>query len=147
MSFLLQLEFGSDLGTEHERWLCEVWGNATPTFVYDYPKSLKSFYMRDNNDGETVAAMDLLVPGVGELMGGSQREERLDVLVEKMKQSGLNAEQYYWYKHIYILSPSQFTSISNYSNPSRVQGIWICVDMAACRTVGTVLGSSDWFVS
>jgi asparaginyl-tRNA synthetase len=97
-----KVEFGSDLKTEHERWLCEVWGKGTPTFVFDYPKQLKSFYMRDNEDGETVAAMDLLVPGVGELMGGSQREERYEVLVEKMKLKGLDPQQYYWYTHTYI---------------------------------------------
>lgn len=67
------------------------------TFVFDYPRAIKSFYMRDNADGETVAAMDLLVPGVGELVGGSQREERLDKLEAKMRASNLDLEDYWWY--------------------------------------------------
>jgi len=90
------VEFGTDLATEHERWLAET-AFGTATFVYNYPKSIKAFYMRDNEDGRTVAAMDLLVPGVGELIGGSQREERLDVLLEKMEEQGLNEEDYWWY--------------------------------------------------
>jgi len=94
------VEFGTDLSTEHERWLAEV-KFKTATFVYNYPKSIKAFYMRDN-DGcepgkETVAAMDLLVPGIGELIGGSQREERLDRLREKMAEAGLSEEEYWWY--------------------------------------------------
>ncbi|KAL1500422.1 hypothetical protein AB1Y20_013079 [Prymnesium parvum] len=91
-----QVEFGTDLATEHERWLAEV-AFGTATFVYDYPKAIKAFYMRDNEDGRTVAAMDLLVPGVGELIGGSQREERLDVLQAKMAEAGLREEDYWWY--------------------------------------------------
>ena len=67
------------------------------TFVYNYPKEIKSFYMRDNDDGTTVAAMDLLVPGVGELIGGSQREERLDMLKSKMAAAGLSEADYWWY--------------------------------------------------
>merc|ERR1719217_37743 len=90
------VEFGTDLSTEHERWLAETaYGRAT--FVYDYPKSIKAFYMRDNDDGKTVAAMDLLVPGIGELIGGSQREERLDKLLEKMSDAGLEEKDYSWY--------------------------------------------------
>lgn len=90
------VEFGTDLATEHERWLAETkFDNAV--FVYDYPAEIKAFYMRDNDDGETVAAMDLLVPGVGELVGGSQREERLDVLETKMAKLDLNPEDYWWY--------------------------------------------------
>jgi len=92
--------FGTDLSTEHERWLAEV-KFGTATFVYNYPKAIKAFYMRDN-DGcepgrETVAAMDLLVPGIGELIGGSQREERLDKLLEKMADAGLEEKDYSWY--------------------------------------------------
>ena len=68
-----------------------------PTFVTDYPKEIKAFYMRLNDDGKTVAAMDLLVPGVGEMIGGSQREERLDVLLSRMEECGLNPEDYSWY--------------------------------------------------
>lgn len=92
------VEFGTDLATEHERWLAESKFNSC-VFVYNYPKSIKAFYMRDNEDdaGETVNAMDLLVPGVGELVGGSQREERLDVLVDKMKDCDLDPEDYWWY--------------------------------------------------
>ena len=90
------VEFGTDLSTEHERWLAEKKFNA-PTFVYNYPRAIKSFYMRDNDDGKTVAATDLLVPGIGELVGGSQREERLDVLCEKLKEFGLKEEDYWWY--------------------------------------------------
>lgn len=90
------VEFGTDLSTEHERWLAES-KFGTATFVYNYPRSIKAFYMRDNEDGETVAAMDLLVPGVGELVGGSQREERLDVLKAKMAEMGLAEEDYWWY--------------------------------------------------
>ncbi|CAM9322407.1 unnamed protein product, partial [Heterosigma akashiwo] len=82
--------------TEHERWLSEA-KFGTATFVYNYPRGIKAFYMRDNEDGETVAAMDLLVPGVGELIGGSQREERLDVLLAKMAELGLDPEDYWWY--------------------------------------------------
>lgn len=88
--------WGCDLQTEHERYLCEEhWGG--PVFVTDYPKEIKSFYMRLNDDGKTVAAMDLLVPGVGELIGGSQREERLDVLTARMAEAGLPREGYEWY--------------------------------------------------
>jgi len=91
-----EVEFGTDLATEHERWLAEQ-AFGTATFVYDYPKSIKAFYMRDNPDGRTVAAMDLLVPGVGELIGGSQREERLEMLQTKMAEVGLSEEDYWWY--------------------------------------------------
>lgn len=88
--------FGSDLQTEHERWLAEVKFNSC-VFVHNYPREIKSFYMRDNEDGKTVDAFDLLVPGVGEMIGGSQREERLTVLQKKMKEFNLNEEDYNWY--------------------------------------------------
>ena len=93
-----ELSFGTDLATEHERWLAEKKFQSA-VFVYDYPKDIKAFYMKDNDDdgGETVKAFDLLVPGVGELAGGSQREERLDVLLSKMSKLGLEAEDYWWY--------------------------------------------------
>jgi asparaginyl-tRNA synthetase len=93
------VEFGTDLATEHERWLAETKFRNTAVFVYDYPKSIKAFYMRDNDHdgGKTVAAMDLLVPGVGELIGGSQREDRLDVLEQKLEEQGLNSDDYWWY--------------------------------------------------
>ncbi len=88
--------WGCDLQTEHERYLTEEHFKK-PVFVTDYPKEIKAFYMRMNEDQKTVAAMDLLVPGIGELIGGSQREERLDVLLERMSELGLNEEDYWWY--------------------------------------------------
>ena len=94
--FDYSVEWGVDLQTEHERYLAEKVFKR-PVFVTNYPKEIKSFYMRLDDDGKTVAAADLLVPGVGELIGGSQREERYDVLVEKMKQCNLNEEDYWWY--------------------------------------------------
>ena len=94
--FQYPVEWGIDLQTEHERYLTEEIFNK-PVFVTDYPKDIKAFYMRLNDDGKTVAACDLLVPGVGEIIGGSQREERLDVLTARMKELGLNEEDYWWY--------------------------------------------------
>ncbi|CAM9444785.1 unnamed protein product [Scytosiphon promiscuus] len=91
--------FGTDLQTEHERWLAET-RYDTAVFVYDYPRDIKAFYMRDNEDGKTVAAMDLLVPGVGELIGGSQREERLEQLEAKMVEFNLSPEDYWWYNDL-----------------------------------------------
>jgi len=88
--------WGCDLQTEHERYLTEKIFKK-PVFVTDYPKEIKAFYMRLNDDGKTVAAMDLLVPGVGEIIGGSQREERLDVLTARMAELGLKEEDYDWY--------------------------------------------------
>lgn len=88
--------WGCDLQTEHERYLTEKIFQK-PVFVTDYPKEIKAFYMRLNDDGKTVAAMDLLVPGVGEIIGGSQREERLDVLTARMEELGLKKEDYSWY--------------------------------------------------
>jgi len=92
------VEFGTDLATEHERWLAEDKFESC-VFVYNYPKQIKAFYMRGNDEdqGETVNAMDLLVPGVGELVGGSQREDRIDVLMEKMAELDLDPEDYWWY--------------------------------------------------
>ncbi len=88
--------WGADLQTEHERYLTEE-VYKKPVFVIDYPKEIKSFYMRVNEDQKTVAAMDLLVPGVGELIGGSQREERMDVLLDRIHEMGLAEEDYWWY--------------------------------------------------
>ena len=97
--FKYPVSWGCDLQTEHERYLTEqVYG--CPVFVIDYPKEIKSFYMRLNDDGKTVAAMDLLVPGVGEIIGGSQREERLDVLLERMAECNLKEEDYWWYVNL-----------------------------------------------
>ena len=94
--FQYPVEWGIDLQTEHERYLTEEIFRK-PVFVTDYPKDIKAFYMRLNDDGKTVAACDLLVPGVGEIIGGSQREERLDVLTARMKELGLKEEDYWWY--------------------------------------------------
>ena len=88
--------WGMDMQTEHERYLTEQIFKK-PVFVTDYPKEIKAFYMRRNDDDKTVAAMDMLVPGVGELIGGSQREERLDKLLEAMATFGLKEEDYWWY--------------------------------------------------
>ncbi len=90
------VEWGIDLQTEHERYLTEEVFKK-PLFVTDYPKDIKAFYMRMNDDGKTVAAADCLVPGIGEIIGGSQREERLDLLTARMKELGLNEEDYWWY--------------------------------------------------
>lgn len=95
-SFEFPVQWGIDLQSEHERYLSEK-KFKKPVVVYDYPKDIKAFYMRANEDGKTVRAMDVLVPKVGEIIGGSQREERLDVLVQRMKDSHLNPEDYWWY--------------------------------------------------
>ncbi len=94
--FQYPVEWGCDLQTEHERYLTEQVFNK-PVFVTNYPKDIKAFYMRVNEDNKTVSAMDLLVPGVGEIIGGSQREERLDVLERRMDEMGLNKDDYDWY--------------------------------------------------
>lgn len=94
--FEFPIKWGSDIATEHERYLTEKIVGG-PVFVTDYPKEIKSFYMRLNDDGKTVAATDMLVPGVGELIGGSQREERMDVLLNRMRELGLKEEDYWWY--------------------------------------------------
>lgn len=96
VEFNYPVEWGIDLQTEHERYLTEQYFKK-PLFVTDYPKEIKAFYMRLNDDGKTVAAMDLLVPGIGEIIGGSQREERYDVLVARMEELGLKKEDYWWY--------------------------------------------------
>jgi asparaginyl-tRNA synthetase len=94
--FAYPVSWGIDLATEHERWLAEEHFQK-PVIVYNYPKDIKAFYMRLNDDNKTVAAMDVLVPRVGELMGGSQREERLDVLERRIEEVGLEKEAYWWY--------------------------------------------------
>lgn len=94
--FEYPVEWGADLQTEHERFLTEQVFQK-PLFVTDYPKEIKAFYMRRNDDGKTVAAVDLLVPGIGEIIGGSQREERLDLLEQRMKETGMNEKAYRWY--------------------------------------------------
>lgn len=97
--FDYKVEWGIDLQTEHERYLTEEIFKK-PVFVTDYPKDIKAFYMRLNDDGKTVAAADLLVPGVGEIIGGSQREERLEILEKRMEEMGLNKEDYWWYLNL-----------------------------------------------
>ncbi len=89
-------EYGVDMQTEHERFLAEKYFKR-PVIVRDYPKEIKAFYMRLNDDGKTVAAMDVLVPGIGELIGGSQREERYDVLVKRIEEIGMTEADYEWY--------------------------------------------------
>lgn len=94
--FDFKVEWGSDLQTEHERYLTEE-VYKKPVFVTDYPKEIKAFYMRQNEDGKTVAAADCLVPGIGEIIGGSQREERLDLLEGRIRELGMDPEDYWWY--------------------------------------------------
>ena len=94
--FDYEVKWGNDLQTEHERYLTEEVYNG-PVFVTDYPKDIKAFYMKLNDDGKTVQAADLLVPGVGELIGGSQREDREDVLINMMKEKNMDIDSYQWY--------------------------------------------------
>jgi len=94
--FEYPVSWGADLQSEHERYLAEEYFGK-PVILTDYPKNIKAFYMRANNDDKTVAAMDILVPGIGELVGGSQREERYDNLLAKMKEHNLPEEEYWWY--------------------------------------------------
>lgn len=98
-SFEFPVRWGVDLQAEHERFLTEEHVKA-PVIVTDYPKDIKAFYMRLNDDGKTVAAMDVLAPGIGEIIGGSQREERLDVLDARMAEVGVDAEAYWWYRDL-----------------------------------------------
>jgi asparaginyl-tRNA synthetase len=94
--FEFDIDFGKDLQSEHERYLTEH-HFKNPVMVYDFPKNIKPFYMRLNDDNKTVAAMDVLVPKIGEIIGGSQREERLDVLETRINEMGLSKENYWWY--------------------------------------------------
>ena len=98
-SFEFPVEWGLDLQTEHERYLTEEYLKR-PVVVMNYPKQIKAFYMRQNDDGRTVAAMDVLAPGIGELIGGSQREERLDMLDQRIDEMGLPKEPYWWYRDL-----------------------------------------------
>lgn len=98
-TFTFPYSWGSDLQSEHERYLAEEHFKK-PVILTDYPAKIKAFYMRENPDGKTVAAMDVLVPKIGELIGGSQREERLDYLERKIKDFGLNVEDYWWYTEL-----------------------------------------------
>ena len=94
--FDFKVEWGTDLQTEHERYLTEQVFKR-PVFVTDYPKEIKAFYMRLNDDGKTVAAADCLVPGIGEIIGGSQREERLDILESRIRELNMDPKDYWWY--------------------------------------------------
>jgi asparaginyl-tRNA synthetase len=94
--FEFPIDYGLNLQSEHERWLTEKHFQC-PVTVFNYPKEIKPFYMRVNDDGKTVTAMDLLVPGIGEIVGGSQREERLDVLEENMRRHNMDPVDYKWY--------------------------------------------------
>ena len=94
--FEYKVSWGCDLQTEHERYLCEKLFKK-PVFVTDYPKDIKAFYMKQNPDGKTVAAADLLAPGIGEIIGGSQREENLELLENRMKELGMNLGEYQFY--------------------------------------------------
>ena len=98
-NFEFPVKWGSDLQSEHERYLAEEYFNK-PVILTDYPKQIKAFYMRENEDGKTVAAMDVLFPKIGEIIGGSQREERLDVLDQKMRANHLNPDDYWWYMEL-----------------------------------------------
>jgi len=97
--FEFPVRWGADLQSEHERWLTERHAKR-PVIVMNYPKEIKAFYMRLNDDGRTVAAMDVLAPGIGEIIGGSQREERLDVLDRRMEELGIRREHYEWYRDL-----------------------------------------------
>jgi asparaginyl-tRNA synthetase len=95
-AFQYSIDFGSDLQTEHERYLCEKYFDG-PLIIYNYPKTIKPFYMRVNEDNSTVGAMDVIVPRIGEIIGGSQREERVEVLTRRMTETGLSPADYWWY--------------------------------------------------
>jgi asparaginyl-tRNA synthetase len=97
--FEFPVSWGMDIQTEHERYLSEEHVKR-PVIVTDYPKGIKAFYMRMNEDGKTVAAMDVLAPGIGEIIGGSQREERLDMLDQRIAEMGLDAKTYWWYRDL-----------------------------------------------
>jgi len=96
VKFEYDIEFGMDLQTEHERYLTEHHFKK-PLIIFDYPKTIKPFYMRLNHDNKTVAAMDVLVPKIGEIIGGSQREERIDILEKRMDETRMSKDAYWWY--------------------------------------------------
>jgi asparaginyl-tRNA synthetase len=98
-AFEFPVKWGMDLQSEHERWLTEEHVRR-PVVVMNYPKQIKAFYMRQNDDGKTVAAMDVLAPGIGEIIGGSQREERLDVLDRRLAEMNLDPKAYWWYRDL-----------------------------------------------
>jgi asparaginyl-tRNA synthetase len=98
-TFEFPVRWGIDLQSEHERWLTEEHVKA-PLIVMNYPKEIKAFYMRMNDDEKTVAAMDVLAPGIGEIIGGSQREERLEYLDRRLAELGLDPQVYWWYRDL-----------------------------------------------
>src|SRR4051812_1437870 len=97
--FEFPVKWGVDLQSEHERYLTEKYAKK-PVIVMNYPKDIKAFYMRLNDDGKTVAAMDVLAPGIGEIIGGSQREERLEVLDQRLAECHLDPKAYWWYRDL-----------------------------------------------
>ncbi len=97
--FEFPVSWGMDLQSEHERYISETYAKR-PVIVMNYPREIKAFYMRLNDDGRTVAAMDVLAPGIGEIIGGSQREERLDVLDARIREMGLEPSAYWWYRDL-----------------------------------------------
>jgi asparaginyl-tRNA synthetase len=99
VKFEYPVKWGIDMQSEHERWLTETY-IGRPVAVMNYPKDIKAFYMRQNDDGRTVAAMDILAPGIGEIVGGSQREERLELLDKRMDEMGLHKADYWWYRDL-----------------------------------------------
>jgi asparaginyl-tRNA synthetase len=99
VAFEFPVAWGMDLQSEHERWLTET-HVGRPVIVMNYPKEIKAFYMRLSDDERTVAAMDVLAPGIGEIVGGSQREERLDVLDARIAELGLDPGAYWWYRDL-----------------------------------------------
>jgi asparaginyl-tRNA synthetase len=99
VKFDYPVKWGIDMQSEHERWLTETY-IGRPVAVMNYPKDIKAFYMRQNDDGKTVAAMDILAPGIGEIVGGSQREERLERLDSRMDEMGLHKADYWWYRDL-----------------------------------------------
>ena len=129
---------GADLQTEHERYLTEKVFKK-PVFVTDYPKAIKAFYMRLNDDGRTVAAMDLLVPGVGEIIGGSQREERLPLLEARMDECGLDFADYWWY-----LELRKYGGTSRRLWPGFERAIMYLTGMTNIRDVLPSRGRSIW---
>jgi asparaginyl-tRNA synthetase len=96
ITFTYNVEFDKDLQSEHERFITEQYFKK-PVVIYNYPKQIKPFYMRTNDDGITVSAMDVMVPGIGEIIGGSQREERPEQLIARMDELGLDKNAYWWY--------------------------------------------------
>ena len=119
--FDFPVSWGTDLQSEHERYLTEQHFKK-PVILYDYPKDIKSFYMRMNDDGKTVRAMDVLVPRVGEIIGGSQREERLEVLEQRMDEMGLDKEEYWWYLELTVQFVTGMANIRDVIPFPRVPG-------------------------